>query len=266
MSDTPLKDPALAFEFKSVTRRFESPTKVTTALGNVSLGIEEGSFVCVIGPSGCGKSTMLNLAAGLMHPDEGVVAYRGEPIRSVNTDVGYMTQHQTLLPWRTVERNVALALEVQRVSRDERRARVADVIRLVGLRGSEHLYPAQLSGGMQRRVSLARTLVYDPTTLLMDEPFGALDAQLRLTLQRELLTIWQSRRPTVIFVTHDLDEAILLADRIVVFGANPGRIIHVEDLDRLDVSGRVVDRRDAKFVSTWERLWELLKPEVRDDH
>jgi ABC-type nitrate/sulfonate/bicarbonate transport system, ATPase component len=247
------------FSLRGVTRRFRSAGKDEfVALQSVDLDIESGSFVCFIGPSGCGKTTLLNMSAGLLAPTEGTVEFRGERLTGVNTGVGFITQHDNLLPWRTLEKNVGVALEIERMPREERRKRVAEVIDLVGLGGFAKRYPSQLSGGMQKRASLARGLVYGPSTLLMDEPFGALDAQLRFTMQKELLRIWERDRKTIIFVTHDLDEAILLADKIVVFGTHPGRVVHVEDvpLERPRDSAEL--RLNPTYGEIWERLWKLL--------
>jgi NitT/TauT family transport system ATP-binding protein len=173
--------------------------------------------------------------------------------------VGYITQQDNLLPWRTLEDNVAIALEIAGVSRAERKRRVAETIELVGLVGFEKHYPSQLSGGMRKRATLARTLIYSPDTLLMDEPFGALDAMLKNTLQLELLRLWDRDRKTVLFVTHDLDEAILLADEIVVFGTNPGRVIHVEKVNLPRPRNLSEIRGSSHFTEVWERLWALIE-------
>ena len=247
------------FSFRGVTRRFRPADRDEfVALQSVDLDIESGSFVCFIGPSGCGKTTLLNMAAGLLPPSAGTVAFRGQPLTSVNTGVGFITQHDNLLPWRTLEKNVGIALEIEKVPRAERKRRVAEAIDLVGLSGFAKRYPSQLSGGMQKRASLARGLVYEPSTLLMDEPFGALDAQLRFTMQNELLRIWERDRKTIIFVTHDLDEAILLADKIVVFGTRPGRVIHVEDVPLERPRDLAELRGNPVYGEMWERLWKLL--------
>ncbi|MEV4033603.1 ABC transporter ATP-binding protein [Streptomyces umbrinus] len=248
------------FSFQNVTRRFPSSgDSEFVALESVSLDIDSGSFVCFIGPSGCGKTTLLNMSAGLLSPSDGAVHFRGEPLNGVNTGVGFITQHDNLLPWRTVEKNIGIALEIEKVPRAERRRRVAEVIELVGLKGFAHQYPSQLSGGMQKRASLARGLVYGPSTLLMDEPFGALDAQLRFAMQNELLRIWERDRKTIIFVTHDLDEAILLADKIVVFGTRPGRVVHVEDVPLERPRDFAELRLSPVYGEIWERLWKLLE-------
>ncbi|WP_379523370.1 ABC transporter ATP-binding protein [Nonomuraea insulae] len=247
------------FSYRNVTRRFRSGRDGEfVALESVDLDIDSGSFVCLIGPSGCGKTTLLNLSAGLLSPSDGTVHFRGARLSGVNTGVGFITQHDNLLPWRTLEKNVAIALEIGKVPREERRRRVAEVLELVGLRGFSQRYPSQLSGGMQKRASLARGLVYGPSTLLMDEPFGALDAQLRFTMQNELLQIWERDRKTIIFVTHDLDEAILLADKIVVFGTRPGRVVHVEDVPLNRPRDLAELRSSPAYGEIWERLWKLL--------
>jgi NitT/TauT family transport system ATP-binding protein len=248
------------FAYRKVTRRFRSESdKEFVALEEVDLEIPSGSFVAFIGPSGCGKTTLLNMSAGLLPASGGSIYFRGEKMSGVNTNVGFITQHDNLLPWRTVEKNIGIALEIQKVPKEERRRRVAEVIDLVGLSGFAKRFPSQLSGGMQKRASLARGLVYGPSTLLMDEPFGALDAQLRLNMQNELLRIWEEDRKTIIFVTHDLDEAILLADKIVVFGTRPGRVLHVEDVPLKRPRDLAELRLDPTYGEIWERLYKLLE-------
>jgi len=259
MAGTRKPDRVPEFSYRRVTRRFRSEAdQEFVALSDVDLEIESGSFVCFIGPSGCGKTTLLNMSAGLLPASGGSIHFRGEKLKGVNTNVGFITQHDNLLPWRTVEKNIGIALEIQKVPRKERRRRVAEVIDLVGLTGFAQRFPSQLSGGMQKRASLARGLVYEPSTLLMDEPFGALDAQLRLNMQNELLRIWERDRKTIIFVTHDLDEAILLADKIVVFGTRPGRVVHVEDVPLARPRDLAELRVDPAYGEIWERLWKLL--------
>jgi NitT/TauT family transport system ATP-binding protein len=256
-SDT---DATPEFSYRKITRRFRSESdEEFVALEEVDLDIPSGSFVAFIGPSGCGKTTLLNMSAGLLPPSGGAIYFRGEKMKGVNTHVGFITQHDNLLPWRTVEKNIGIALEIQKVPKEERRRRVAEVIDLVGLSGFAKRFPSQLSGGMQKRASLARGLVYDPSTLLMDEPFGALDAQLRLNMQNELLRIWERDRKTIIFVTHDLDEAILLADKIVVFGTRPGRVLQVEDVPLKRPRDLAELRLDPTYGEIWERLYKLLE-------
>jgi NitT/TauT family transport system ATP-binding protein len=252
-------------EYRGVARRFHSRSGSVTACEDVDLSVQRGEFMAVVGPSGCGKSTLLNMAAGLMAPSAGQVFYDGRPVPLPNTDVGYLTQRDTLLPWRTVEDNVAIALELRGQSRADRLRNAHGWLDRMGLSGFEKSYPAQLSGGMRRRVALARTLAYEPETILMDEPFGALDAQLRMVMHEELLKLWTGTRKTVIFVTHDLAEALTLADRIAVFSARPGRIRSVEivDLPRPRDVFRV--RFDPHFGELHDRLWSYLEASVRSD-
>lgn len=197
---------------------------VFEAVRRVNLSVQRGELVAIIGPSGCGKSTLLNMIAGLMRPNYGTVLYHGAKVHKVNTRVGYMTQRDTLIPWLTVQGNIGMPLEIRGVPPTRRRQMVAEFVDLVGLKGFERHYPSELSGGMRQRVALARTLIYEPESLLMDEPFGALDAQTRLMLQREFQRLWQPSKQCALFVTHDLGEAILLADRIIVMSRRPGTV------------------------------------------
>jgi NitT/TauT family transport system ATP-binding protein len=233
-----------------------------TAVQDIDLTIDEGEFVAVVGPSGCGKSTLLNLIAGLDAPSEGRISVDGELVRnSVRQDVGYLFQKDALLPWKTVQANVELPLVFRRVRGDH--ARLArDWLARVGLAGFERNFPHQLSGGMRKRVALAATFVYGPRILLMDEPFSALDVQTRNLMENELLELWRENRKTVLFVTHDLEEAIALADRVVVLTANPGR---VKMSFRIDLGRpRNVNeiRFEARFRSLHEEIWEALREEV----
>lgn len=250
--------------FQGVSKSFASRGNLMQALAPTDLTVRDNEFIALVGPSGCGKSTLLNMVAGLLPPTEGNVTYDGAPVRGPNRRVGYMTQKDTLLPWRTVADNVALPLELRcrRSTRKEMADRVQQMIDLVGLRGFEKHFPGEISGGMRKRVGLARTLVYEPETLLMDEPFGALDAQLKLLMQDELLRITALRKMTVMFVTHDLGEAITLADRVIVFTARPGRIRterpitfpRPRDVFRL--------RFTDEFGDLHEELWNELKDEI----
>src|SRR5258707_7976254 len=201
-----------------------------TVLNNLDLEIEQGSFVVVVGPSGCGKSTLLNIIAGLLPATAGRVYYRENVMVNTLLEVGYLTQKDTLMPWRNVERNIQMPLEIRGVGKGERQHQVQELIASVGLTGFEKHYPHELSGGMLRRACLARMLSTSPETLLMDEPFGALDAQLRQELQAELLRLWFGCKRSVLFVTHDIEEAIVLGDRVVVLGSQ-GRIIMDEYID-----------------------------------
>jgi NitT/TauT family transport system ATP-binding protein len=248
-------------ELRSVTHAFPG-TKgkaVVDVLDDVSLTVAPGEFVALIGPSGCGKSTLLNLVGGLLRPDEGEVVYDGAAVGGVNTDVGYMTQRDTLLPWLTVEANVALPLRFRRQSKEQQRELVAAGLERMGLGGFAHSYPGQLSGGMRSRVMIARTLVYRPRTILMDEPLGALDALLRLKMQDELLDMWRREAATVLYVTHDIEEALALADRVIVFSARPARVL----CDLAVPGDRPRDtRRDQELVAMYDKVWTTLREEL----
>jgi NitT/TauT family transport system ATP-binding protein len=249
---------------EGVRKSFFGRAQNVLAIERVDLTMAEGEFVALVGPSGCGKSTALNMVAGLIEPSDGRVLYDDQPIAGYNLRVGYMTQKDTLFPWRTVTQNVGMALELKcrSVPRDEKRERVRQIVELVGLAGFENHYPAELSGGMRKRVALARTLIYEPETLLMDEPFGALDAQLKLLMQDEFLRITQLRRMTVLFVTHDLGEAISLADRVAVFSARPGRIRAMRDIPLPRPRDVFHMRFTPEFGELYEDLWNELKDEV----
>jgi NitT/TauT family transport system ATP-binding protein len=205
-------------EISNLEKSYLKGEKRIVALRDFSLCIEQGSFVTILGRSGCGKSTLLNMVAGLLTPTAGTISYRGRAVRGPSTQLAYLTQHDTLMPWRDLQRNVEMPLEVKGVEASKRKAVATELIARVGLSGFEKHYPRELSGGMRRRAGLARMLSADPDIFLLDEPFGALDAQLREDLQSELLRLWQGSGKTVVFITHDLDEALLLGDRIVVLG------------------------------------------------
>ena len=234
------------------------------ALKPVDLGVGGEEFVALVGPSGCGKSTILNLVAGLLAPSAGQVLYDGEPVTGPNRRVGYLTQKDTLLPWRSTADNIRISLELKcrATPRAEATDRVAQMMELVGLKGFEHHYPAELSGGMRKRAALARTLIYEPETLLMDEPFGALDAQLKLLMLDQLQRLTRHRRMTVLFVTHDLGEAITLADRIVVVSARPGRIRAVHEVRLPRPRDVFTIRFSEDFARQHERLWDELKDDI----
>jgi NitT/TauT family transport system ATP-binding protein len=252
-------------DFRSVSKVFYKGDTRVHALSNVTTRVEPGELLAIVGPSGCGKSTLLNLTAGLMEPGVGEVLYQGKPISGVNTHVSYVTQRDNLLPWRTVEANVLLPFELgprSNVSSSERRDRARKYIELVGLKGFEKHYPAELSGGMRKRAQLARSLVYDPDVLLMDEPFGALDAQLRLMLQAELLKTWEGSGKTLILVTHDLTEAISLADRVIVMSARPGRIRTVQRIELPRPRDVFTIRFVPEFGEYFENLWAALREDM----
>ncbi|MET4387967.1 NitT/TauT family transport system ATP-binding protein [Bradyrhizobium sp. F1.4.3] len=252
-----------AVELRGVGKTFTARNSRVEVLSGLNFSLQSGEFLAIVGPSGSGKSTVLNLLAGLDRPTAGAVLCQGEPVAAINTGIGYLTQHDSLLPWRTVEQNIAVPLEIRHVDRGEIAARVHDLIAQVGLEGFERHYPNQLSGGMRKRAMLARTLIYDPTVLLMDEPFGPLDAQLKLALQGELLKLWSARRKTVVFVTHDIVEAITLADRVLVFSARPCQI----RLDEPIAIPRPREVHEVRFHPAFEehyrRLWAALEPPAR---
>ena len=234
------------------------------ALYPTDLDIRRHEFIALVGPSGCGKSTILNLIAGLMRPTAGRVLYDGQEVTGPNRRVGYITQKDTLLPWRTTKDNIRIALELKShaMPRSEANDCVKQMIELVGLKGFENHTPAELSGGMRKRAAMARTLIYEPETLLMDEPFGALDSQLKLLMLDELQSLTQHRRMSVVFVTHDLGEAITLSDRIVVLSARPGRIRAIHDV-RIERPRDVFKVRfTSAFSEQHERLWDELKDDI----
>jgi sulfonate transport system ATP-binding protein len=242
--------------FEHVTLEF--PGSPRPALEDVSFQVRRGRFVAVIGPSGCGKSTLLNLAAGLLAPTAGEVRFGGEPVRGVNSEAAYVTQQAHLLPWLSVRANIGLALKFRRVPKRDRAERIDHWVRLVGLAGFEDHYPRELSGGMQKRCAIARALIYDPSIVLMDEPFGPLDAMTRLKLQQDLLDLWEERRGTLVFVTHDLNEALYLADEVVVMSAAPGTVQRVlpVPLPRPRSIGTLVE--SPEFAELYNGLWNLV--------
>ena len=246
----------VAIAFDQVSKGFRSHGRFTQALENVSLEVRRGEFVSLVGPSGSGKTTLLNLAAGLLRPDAGQLEYGGAKLTEPNTQVGYLTQDDALLPWRSVLANVALPLEVRGVGRPERLEAARRIIARVGLKDFEKHFPAQLSGGMRKRVALAHTLVYRPETLLLDEPFSALDAQTRLVIQKQLRELVSELGLTVLLVTHDLHEAIALSDTIVVFSRRPARIL--ETLEVPQPAGRDILRPRAADEQIYLKIWDLL--------
>jgi NitT/TauT family transport system ATP-binding protein len=200
------------------------------AVQNISISVQPGEFVCLLGPSGCGKSTLLGALAGHLEPSSGSIQVDGHSLKGPHPDRGLVFQHHTLFPWRKVIDNVAFGLKMKGVPRIERHRRACELLELVGLAGFEQHYPSQLSGGMQQRVEIARVLINHPRVMLMDEPFGALDAQTRSMMQGLLLEVWERIKTTIVFITHDIDEALYLADRILVMSARPGRIIEQVDI------------------------------------
>ena len=237
--------------------------KARTALRDVDLEVRRGEFMCLIGPSGCGKTTVLNMFAGLVQPSDGTILHEGRVVDAVNTRVGYVTQDDNLLPWRSVIGNVELALECKGVPRAERRERARDYVGRVGLEGLEELYPHELSGGMRKRVSIARTLVDDSVhVILMDEPFGPLDAQTRIILQDELLRLWLGTGRTIVFVTHDLIEAIALSDRIAIFTSVPGSIKGIREVALPRPRDVFHIHETSGFSDIYDEIWNDLQEEI----
>ena len=235
-----------------------------TVLDDISLKIEDGTFVSFLGPSGCGKTTLLRILDGLVTPGAGEVRIDSELVRRPKRDRAMVFQEFNLMPWRTARKNIEFALELHGVTRDERQRRAEETLRLVGLEGFAGYYPHQMSGGMKQRVGLARALATAPAYIFMDEPFGALDSQIRELLQIELLKLLEADRKTIIFVTHSVEEAIFLSDQIVMFSSRPGRILKVIDIDlprpRWHKDEEI--KASERFVRYRQEIWHLLKQEV----
>jgi NitT/TauT family transport system ATP-binding protein len=253
-----------AIELRGVSKRFRTPTdSIFTALTDVDLTVAPGQFCAVVGPSGCGKSTTLTLVSGLEVASDGEVLVQGAPVTAIGDDIGFVFQSDALLPWKTVLENVAIGPRFRGVARGEAHDRARDWLRRVGLSQFEDRHPHQLSGGMRKRVALAQSLINEPAILLMDEPFSALDVQTRSIMSNELLGLWEQSRPSVVFVTHDLEEAIALADRVVVMTAGPGTVKDVYDID-LPRPRQVPEIRfDPRFVELYEEIWSTLRDEVQ---
>lgn len=264
----PPPDAASLLSIRHVSKTFtirRGRNQVSThALADISLDVDEGEFVAIIGASGSGKSTLLRLIDGLDTPTGGEILLRGEPVTGPGSDRGVVFQHPRLLPWRTVQRNVEFGLECGGVAKSERSKRAAEVLALVGLSGFESHYPSQLSGGMQQRVGIARAYAVNPNMLLLDEPFGALDAQTKVFLQQDLEKLWQAQRKTTILITHDMEEAVYLAGRVVVMGNRPGRVVDVIDVPF--ARPRTYDLRGTQeFGALKTRLWHALQHGMAND-
>ena len=251
---------------KSFHKTVANNSTELSALANVNLSIRENEFVSIIGPSGCGKTTLLKIVDGLIPSDSGKISINGKEITGPGPDRAVVFQTFALLPWRTVLANVEFSLELRQIAKEERTNIAREYLKRVGLSEFEHHYPHELSGGMQQRAGLARALAVNPTILLMDEPFGSVDAQTRQLLQEELLELWQRERKTVIFVTHSMDEAVYLSDRVVVMTPRPGRVAEVLDvpLPRPRIADEV--RRDVKFVDLTNYIWDSLKKAMVNHH
>lgn len=251
-------------EMSKVTKRFVTPTGAAmTAIRDIDLIVEPGQFCAIVGPTGCGKSTTLTLAAGLERPSAGSVKVSGKPVDGITKGASFVFQTDALMPWKPIEANVALGPLFRGVPKRDALGMARQWLKTVGLSGFEQHYPHQLSGGMRKRASLAAALINEPSILLMDEPFSALDVQTRAIMSNELLRLWENTRPSVMFVTHDLEEAIALADKVVVITAGPGTVKAVFDVDLPRPRGAVQDIRFApRFLELYQQIWEALREEV----
>jgi ABC-type nitrate/sulfonate/bicarbonate transport system ATPase subunit len=248
--------------FADVQLVFAGHERDVQALGGVSFDVPPEKITTVVGPSGCGKTTLLRLAAGLIRASSGTVFYDGAPVDGLNTRVGYVTQDNNLFPWLTAVGNVEFPLAIRGIAARERREKALHWLHMVGLEGFENHYPSQLSGGMQKRVSIVRTLVYEPSVVLLDEPFGALDAQTRMGLHHELLELWREKKRTMLFITHDLVEAITLSDQIVVMTRRPGRVKEVYEVPLSRPRNVFEIYLQPGFDAAYAALWKHFKSEI----
>jgi NitT/TauT family transport system ATP-binding protein len=252
-----------AIRFDNVSKVFRTRQHGDfTALEGIDLDIRGGEFISLVGPSGCGKSTLLDLLGGLQKADTGRVLIDGEEVTGPGLDRGIVFQQYALFPWRTAQANIEFGLEAKGIGRRDRRDRAREYLHLVGLDGFGDRYPHQLSGGMKQRVAIARSLAFDPEVLLMDEPFAALDAQTRESLQDELLRIWEKTGKTIVFITHGIEEAVYLGQRVAVMTSRPGRIKQIIDIPIADRTAREDLRSDPEFVRYRHEIWSLLHAEV----
>ncbi|MGE0060852.1 MAG: ABC transporter ATP-binding protein [Xanthobacteraceae bacterium] len=252
-------------ELRHVSKTFSKGDETVDAVRDINLTIARREIIAVIGPSGCGKSTLLNMIAGLYAPTGGQVVYKGKPVSDINTDVGYMTQKDNLLPWRNVRDNIAFPLELAGVGQPERADRAQEVIRHVGLDGFETRFPHELSGGMRKRACLARMLLYGAETALLDEPFAALDAQLKLTMHDLLLQLAAEMGQTVLLVTHDLMEAVTLADRVIVCTRRPATLALEQRIDLKRPRDVLNVRFTNEFKEYYDALWDRLRVEYQEE-
>jgi NitT/TauT family transport system ATP-binding protein len=250
-----------AIFFDSVSKRYQVRDEEVVALDNVSFRVEGGQFVVLIGPSGCGKSTLLHCVGGFIKPTLGRILVDDKEVTGAGSDRGIVFQREALFPWMTVEDNVRVALRPKGIVGNDARKLIELYLKSLGLREAARLYPRELSGGMQQRAAIARTLIYEPEVLLLDEPLGALDAQTRELLKQWIVELWLKKRRTFVYVTHDLDEAIYLAEKIVVLSARPGRIKRIINI-KLEYPR---DRKDSRYEEIREELWDLIREEVRFD-
>jgi NitT/TauT family transport system ATP-binding protein len=254
---------AVKLQIDHLTKRYwlQRESSQVVALNDISVEVNDGEFFAIVGPSGCGKTTLMNIVAGLLPYEEGAVAIDGKRVNGPGTDRAVVFQHSSLLPWRTITGNVRYGMEMQkRFDEATMQQRADHFLKLVGLTGFEKHYPSELSGGMQQRVNLARALAADPVVLLMDEPFAALDAQTREFMQAELLKIWAKAKKTVLFITHQINEAVYLADRVAVLSSRPGRLKKIFEIP-FERPRHLGLKRDPRFLEIEDRIWQLIEEE-----
>ncbi|MBR3608156.1 MAG: ABC transporter ATP-binding protein [Lachnospiraceae bacterium] len=244
----------------NIYKEYDTRNGKTIALNGVNLDIKENEFICVVGPSGCGKSTLLNIIAGLLEPTSGSVFLDGKKIEGTGVERGVVFQGYALFPWRTVLQNVMFGLEIKKMPKAQAEEIARKYIKAVGLEGFEHSFPKELSGGMRQRVAIARAYAVNPEVLLLDEPFGALDAQTRVQLQTELLNTWQNEKKTCFFITHDVDEAIILAQRVIIMSARPGRIKKIVDID-IPYPRTQATKTEPRFLELKTEIWNEVYQE-----
>jgi NitT/TauT family transport system ATP-binding protein len=255
--------PNVVISIRRVGHVFRTKGRRVQALLETDLQIDDREFLTIVGPSGCGKSTLMNLIVGLFPASTGEILHHGKRHSGVNRAIGYVTQADNLYPWRTLRKNIEFPLELRGMPARQRRERSEHLIHRVGLAGFEDSYPHELSGGMRQRANIIRTLAYEPEVILMDEPFGPLDAQTRLILQNQLLELWHEERKTIVFITHDLGEAVALADRVVVMSARPGRIKTIAPVPIPRPRNLFEIHADERFRETYRTLWASLEEEVK---
>lgn len=254
------EDRLVKIKIDKVYKEYSGRNGKMIALNGVDLDIKENEFICVVGPSGCGKSTLLNIIAGLLEPTSGAVYLDGKRVEGTGVERGVVFQQYALFPWRTVIKNVMFGLEMKKTPKAEAEAIARKYIEAVGLKGFENSYPKELSGGMKQRVAIARAYAANPEVILLDEPFGALDAQTRVQLQTELLNTWEQERKTCFFITHDVDEAIILAQRVIIMSARPGRIKRIVDID-LPYPRTQATKAEENFLKLKAEIWNEVYQE-----
>jgi NitT/TauT family transport system ATP-binding protein len=248
-------------EVKDVSKIFASKDGDVVALKDLSFSIQDGEFLAIVGASGCGKTTLLNLIAGFIRPNAGQIMLQGREIAGINPQCGMIFQQYALFPWKTVQENVEFGMKMKRLPKKNRRARATEFIELVGLKGFENSYPHALSGGMKQRVSIARALANDPEVMLLDEPFAALDAMTRQVLQEQLVKIYEESRKTIIFITHSIDEALLLSSRIIIMTARPGRIAQ-NIVNDLPYPRNASVQLSERYIQLKKEIWDSVQAEV----